>query len=309
VFHAAAPLAKKRRAHFNEFMGDVHDRIHVVRRRNGAGDPTAVVAKAMAAEAQLLCLDEFSVTDIADAMILSRLFGELFAAGVTLVATSNTAPQELYRDGLNRGLFLPFIDMLERRCDVIALKGETDYRLEKLTAGEVYVAPLGAAATASLDATFRWLTGLDRGDGEILRVKARDILVPQAANGVARFAFADLCEAPLAAGDYLAIARAFHTMVIDGIPVIRPEQRDVAKRLILLIDTLYDHRVNLIVSAAAEPGELYRASSGDVAQAFKRTASRLVEMRSPAYLGAAHRAPAEAGGTAAQPLAPEHQSG
>jgi cell division protein ZapE len=309
VFYASAPVANKRRAHFNEFMGDVHDRVHAVRRANGDGDPTSAVAQAIAAEARLLCLDEFAVSDIADAMILSRLFGEMFAAGVTLVATSNTAPEELYRDGLNRGLFLPFIELLRARCDVVALDGGTDYRLEKLTAGDVYVTPLGAGATASLDATFRRLTGVERGAAAILRVKARDIRVPQAANGAARFAFADLCEAPLAAGDYLAIARTFHTLVVDAIPVIRPEQRDVAKRLILLIDSLYDHRVNLVASAAAEPGGLYRATSGDVAQAFKRTASRLIEMQSPAYLGAAHRAPAGTAETAGAALAPEHQSG
>ncbi len=309
VFHAVSPLARKRRTHFNEFMGDVHDRVHAARKQGADGDPTEAVATAMAADTELLSLDEFSVTDIADAMILSRLFGRLFDAGITLVATSNAAPDDLYRDGLNRGLFLPFIDLLRARCDVVALTGATDYRLEKLTAGDVYVTPLGAAADAALDATFRRLTGAARGESTILRIKGRDLLVPQAVDGVARFAFADLCQAALASNDFLAIARAFHTLILDNMPVIRAEQQDVAKRLILLVDTLYDHRVNLVASAAADPIDLYRATSGEVAQAYKRTASRLMEMRSPAYLGAAHRAPPDRSGTAAQSLAPEHQSG
>jgi cell division protein ZapE len=305
VFHAEAPVARKRRDHFNEFIGDIHDRIHAVRQRGVEGDAIATVARAIAADAALLCLDEFAVTDVADAMILSRLFTELFAAGVTLVATSNAAPEELYRDGLNRGLFLPFLDLLRAHCDVVALRGPTDYRLEKLTAGDVYVTPLGALATAALDRAFRRLSGQARDDGMILRIKGRDVLVPQAANGVARFTFADLCDAPLGANDYQAIARAFHTVVVDDVPVIRHDQRDVARRLILLVDTLYDHRVNLIASAAAEPAGLYRGASGEVALAFRRTISRLIEMRSTAYLGAAHRA-----GEAASPaLAPDDQSG
>jgi cell division protein ZapE len=306
AFFAEAVTSRKRRAHYNDFMGDVQDRLHAARQAGGApaADPIAAVAAATASEARLLCLDEFAVTDIADAMILSRLFGELFAVGLTLVATSNVAPEELYRDGLNRGLFLPFLAQLRAACEIVSLDGDIDYRLEKLTASEVYVTPLGPAATRSLDLTFHRLTGLDRAPAAALRVKGRDVAVPQAAAGVARFAFADLCEAPLGAGDYIAIARAFNTLVVDGIPALRPEQRDVARRLILLVDTLYDHRVNLIVSAATEPAGLYRATSGDEALAFKRTVSRLIEMRSVAYLGAAHGARG-----AAEPLAPEHQSG
>jgi cell division protein ZapE len=306
LFHAAAPLAAKRRVHFNEFMGEVHDRVHAARRTDTA-DAIAAVANDLAREARLLCLDEFMVTDIADAMILSRLFRALFGSGVTLVATSNLAPEGLYRDGLNRGLFLPFIDLLRQHCDVVALQTGTDYRLEKLTAGEVYVTPLGVAATRSLDAIFRRLTGRDRGDSVVLRLRGRDLHVPQAAAGVARFGFAELCDAPLGSGDYLAIARAFHTLIIDDVPILRNEQRDIARRLTLLVDTLYDHRVNLIASAAAQPADLYRATSGEIAQAFKRTVSRLIEMRSSAYLGAAHRLPATLPGAAAPPLAPKHQ--
>jgi cell division protein ZapE len=306
AFYAEAVGPKKRRAHFNEFMGEVHDRVHRARRVSEDAQPVAAVAKAIAGETRLLCLDEFSVTDIADAMILTRIFADLFAAGVTLVATSNLPPEQLYPDGLNRALFLPFIAELRRACEVVSLSGPTDYRLEKLTAGHVYVTPLGPEATRSLDASFRRLTGSERGEETAVHVKGREVRVPQAIGGVARFGFADLCVLPLAAGDYIAIARAFHTVLIDGIPIIADEQRDVARRFILLVDTLYDHRVNLIASAAAEPTVLYRAGLGDEAFAFKRTVSRLIEMQSAAYLGAPHRAPPR--GADGPSLAPEHQS-
>jgi cell division protein ZapE len=310
AFYATAAVPKKRRAHYNEFMGEVHDRIHAVRQAGAEnGAPVSAVAAAIAAETRLLCLDEFSVNDVADAMILARLFGALFASGLTLVATSNTPPEQLYREGLNRGLFLPFLGELGRACTVVALDGAVDYRLEKLKASEVYVAPLGQAAKASLDATFRRLSGRAHGEPMHLRVKGRDLRVPEAAAGVARFAFADLCEQPLAAGDYVAIARAFHTVLVNDIRVLRDEERNVARRLILLVDTLYDHRVNLIASAAAEPTDLYRAGTGEVAFAFRRTVSRLAEMRSQAYLAAAHRSPVAVAGAAGVSLAPEHQSG
>jgi cell division protein ZapE len=288
-FFAAAPDLPKRRIHFNEFMGEVQDKLHAARAAGGA-DPIAPVADAVVREARLLCLDEFSVTDIADAMILSRLFEALFARGLALVATSNSPPSELYKDGLNRGLFLPFIAMLQRHVDVFHLDIPTDYRLAKLGGAKVYVTPLGPASRAALDTLWRRLTGTERGPAAALRTRGRDIHVPQAVDGVARFGFADLCEAPLAAHDYVQIARAFHTLVVDDVPVIADEQRDVARRFILLIDTLYDHRVNLIASAAAEPAELYKATDGEEAFAFQRTVSRLMEMRSAAYLGAAHGA-------------------
>jgi cell division protein ZapE len=312
-FFALAPVAAKRRIHFNEFMGDVHDRIHVFRQGpDGAGDPIAPVAARIAEETRLLCLDEFSVTDIADAMILSRLFSALFdqgtGRGLVLVATSNTAPEDLYRDGLNRGLFLPFLDILREHVDVVRLDVAIDYRLAKLAGTPVYVTPLGRLAREALDRLWRSLTGVPQGQPTALRTRGRDIRIPQAEDGVARFTFADLCEAPLAANDYVQIARAFHTVFVDDIPIIADAQRNAARRFILLVDTFYDHHVRLIASAAAEPDALYAASDGEEAFAFRRTVSRLIEMRSGAYLGAAH------GGAAAAaeehlPLAPQHQSG
>ncbi len=293
-FFALTDAVPKRRVHFNEFMSETHERVHVVRQKL-AGDPIAPVAAMIAHDVRLLCLDEFQVEDIADAMILSRLFGQLFAAGIVLVATSNVPPDELYQGGLNRSLFLPFISVLERHVDVMHLQTAVDYRLGKLAGTPVYVQPLGPAATARLDRLWRALTGTERGAPAALSAKGRQIAVPQAARGAARFSFADLCERPLGAGDYQKIARAFHTIFVDGIPVIAAERRDVARRLILLIDTLYDHRVKLVVSAAAEPAQLYSATSGEESFAFKRTVSRLVEMRSEAYLGAAHGLAAPAG--------------
>ncbi len=298
-FFAVAAAAPKRRVHFNEFMGDIQDRLHLARTRAGgkaaASDPVAIVAAEVARETRLLCLDEFMVTDIADAMILSRLFAELFARGVVLVATSNSAPEELYKDGLNRGLFLPFVDVLRQHVDVVRLDAAGDYRLGKLAGTPVYVTPLGAAARAALDGLWRTLTGAASGEPLSLPHKGRAIRVPQALRGAARFSFADLCEAPLGAGDYQKIARAFHTILVDDVPVLADARRDTTRRLILLVDTLYDHRVKLIVSAAAEPAALYTATRGAEAIAFRRTVSRLIEMRSAAYLGAAHglTAPAE----------------
>ena len=286
-FFALSEVVPKRRVHFNEFMTEVQDRVHVVRQKLD-GDPIVPVAAAIAHEVRLMCLDEFQVEDIADAMILSRLFEHLFAAGLVLVATSNVPPDELYRDGLNRGLFLPFIALLKRHADIVRLATATDYRLDKLAGTPVYVAPLGAAATAALDRLWRALTGTERGEPAMLSYKGRQVVVPEAARGVARFAFADLCERPLGAADYQRIARTFHTLVVDDIPVIADQRRDVARRLILLVDTLYDHRVKLIASAAGEPDALYTATRGEESFAFRRTASRLVEMRSKAYLGAAH---------------------
>jgi len=298
-FTVAAPR-RKRRAHFHEFMGDVHQRIHAFRQavKNGAtkgDDPIGPVAAGIAEECRLLCLDEFFVRDIADAMILSRLFGQLFERGLVLVATSNTAPDDLYRDGLNRALFLPFVAVLKRHADIVGLNGATDYRMEKLGRMPVYVTPLGPEADATLDRIWRHLTGSDRGQPASLTVTGRELRVPEAAKGVARFSFAELCETPLGAGDYLRIAHTFHTVIVDGIPVIRDGARDAARRFINLIDTLYDHRVKLVASAAAEPAGLYRASEGEEALAFRRTVSRLTEMRSEEYLSAPRRAVAPTG--------------
>ena len=282
-FFDAAPLRAKRRIHFNAFMGEVHDRIHAAR-AEAAGEPTAPVAAAIARETRLLCLDEFAVTDIADVMILSRVFGVLFARGLTLVATSNSSPENLYRDGLNRGLFLPFVDLLRRHVEVFHLDIARDYRLAKLAGAPIYVTPLGTTSRQALDNLWQRLTGTTHGAPTVLRTHGRDIRVPEALDGTARFSFADLCEAPLGANDYLEIARAFHTIILDDVPIIADEKRNSARRFILLVDTLYDRGVHLILSAAAEPALLYAASNGEEAFAFPRTVSRLIEMRSADYL-------------------------
>jgi cell division protein ZapE len=287
-FFALAASQRKRRAHFHEFMADVHERVHATRQGSKNGDPIAVVAADIAAETRLLCLDEFMVTDITDAMILSRLFGQLFENGLVLVATSNSPPEDLYKHGLNRALFLPFVDLLKKRTDIIHLTAATDYRLEKLGAAPVYVSPLGPAADAALDRIWHRLTGSDHGHPIALPIKGRAIAVPEAEMGVARFSFADLCEKPLGAGDFLKIARTFHTVLVDHIPVLKDGERNAARRLISLVDTFYDNRVKLVASAEAEPALIYTAADGAEAFAFKRTVSRLIEMRSAAYLGLPH---------------------
>jgi cell division protein ZapE len=292
---------RKRRTHFHEFMLDVHERVHLWRQERKRGevkgdDPIAPVAVALAEESWLICFDEFHVTDIADAMILGRLFARLFDHGVIVVATSNVAPDELYRDGLNRDLFLPFIALMQDRMDVVRLDARIDFRLEKLAGAPVWYAD--EDADVALDMAWERLTGAFGGAPVEIALRGRTIRVPQAARGVARFTFHQLCGQPLAASDYLKIAHHFHTILLDHIPVMSYDARDEAKRFIILIDTLYDHAVKLIASAEAEPDALYRASDGFEAQEFRRTASRLVEMRSAAYLGLPH-------GRRAAPAAPE----
>jgi cell division protein ZapE len=293
LFFEASPVRQKRRAHFHEFMADVHERVHRYRQKLKRGevkgdDPIAPVAAAIAEEASLLCFDEFHVTDIADAMILGRLFTRLFEQGVVVVATSNVAPEDLYRDGLNRGLFLPFIALLKERMAVMRVDARTDFRLEKLSGVPVWHVPADAAADAALDDAWRRLTGGHQGAAHEIVSKGRVIQVPRAAMGVARFSFADLCERPLGALDYLKIAHEFHTLVIDHVTVMDFSRRNEAKRFIILIDTLYDQAVKLVASAQAEPGALYPESDGFEALEFKRTASRLIEMRSQSYLALPH---------------------
>ncbi|MEI9404492.1 cell division protein ZapE [Mesorhizobium argentiipisi] len=300
MFYELLPVRRKRRVHFNDFMADVQDRIqkHRQARKEGAvkeDDPIPPVARALADEAWVLCFDEFSVTDIADAMILSRLFSALFANGVVLVATSNVAPENLYRDGLNRQLFLPFISLLERNAHVMTLDAEKDYRQEKLNRQPVYVTPDDAAAERALDEAWKAMTH-GQPTGEVtLTLKGRQLVVPRAAGEAARFSFVDLCEKPLGARDYLAIAGRFSTVFIDHVPVLGEGKRNEAKRFILLIDTLYDHRVRLVMSAAAPPERLYTAKRGTEVFEFERTASRLVEMQSRDWLdGWAERRQVEA---------------
>ncbi len=286
LFFDEAAIEPKRRAHFNGFMTDVHARLHVERGKSDAADPIPAVARALADEARLLCFDEFQVTDVADAMILGRLFEHLLNAGTVIVATSNVAPSRLYEGGLNRQLFLPFIALIETRMEVLELAGATDYRLHRLSGHPVYLSPLSKEADAAMDAAWRRLTDCTRGSALRLTVFGRTLLVPQAARGVARFSFADLCEKPLAAPDYLEIARQFHTVLVDHIPMLDPTRRDTARRFVLLIDTLYDQGVKLICSAEAQPDRLY--PEGDGAEAFRRTASRLAEMQSDDYLRKGH---------------------
>jgi cell division protein ZapE len=295
LFFEASPVQRKRRAHFHEFMNDVHERVHGFRQKMKVGehadeDPIELTAKELAREAWLLCFDEFHVTDIADAMILGRLFAQLFERGVVVVATSNVAPQELYQDGLNRALFVPFIHMLEAHMDIVRLEARTDFRLEKLAGMHVWYVPADEAADAALDDAWRRLARGHDGEAQDLPLKGRMLHVPRAAMGVARFAFHDLCELPLAAADYLRIAHEYHTVILDHVPVMTFDNRNAAKRFIILIDTLYDMNVKLIASAEAEPDLLYRGDEGFEAQEFKRTASRLIEMRSQAYLARPHGA-------------------
>jgi cell division protein ZapE len=295
LFFEASPVARKRRAHFHEFMIDVHERIHALRQQMKLGehagkDPIELTAIELAQEAWLLCFDEFHVTDIADAMILGRLFAQLFERGVVVIATSNVPPQELYKDGLNRALFVPFIEMLERHMDIVRLSARTDFRLEKLAGMRVWYVPADAAADAALDDAWRRLARGHDGEAQELALKGRTIHVPRAAMGVARFSFHDLCEQALAASDYLRIAREYHTILLDRVAMMTFEMRNAAKRFIILIDTLYDMNVKLIASAEAEPETLFRGDEGFEAQEFRRTASRLIEMRSQAYLARPHGA-------------------
>lgn len=288
LFFRAAPGKGKRRVHFHAFMAEVHERLNEVRGRLRNGelrgeDAIGPVADGIAGQTQLLCFDEFAVSDIADAMILGRLFEGLFARGVTVVATSNIALDDLYREGLNRPLFLPFIDILKARMEVFQLEAPRDYRLDDAGSDRRYVTPLGPAADRCLDAHFRHLTGVAHGTPAEIVSKGRRIVIPEAAGGVARLSFEDLCARPLGAADYLKIARTFGTIILAGLPVLGPGQRNEAKRLINLIDTLYDNGNRLIASAEAEPEELWRGADATETFEFARTASRLVEMRSDAY--------------------------
>lgn len=289
LFFESAPVEAKRRVHFHEFMGEVHERVFELRKqpKNGDEDAVLLAGDAIAREVSLLCFDEFHVTDIADAMILARLFGRLFDAGVIVVATSNADPDDLYRDGLNRPLFLPFIATLKEHMEVLRLDARTDYRLEKLVRGKVWHMPADVAADTALDEAWSRIA-MGKSAPLDLTVKGHVLHVPRAAHGAARFSFRDLCGVPLGAADYLRIAREFHTLVIDRVPAMDFDRRNEAKRFITLIDTLYDHAVKLVASADAAPHELYRATDGFEAGEFQRTASRLIEMGSQSYLALPH---------------------
>jgi cell division protein ZapE len=291
LFHAQVGVKSKRRAHFHEFMLDVHARIHHHRQSAGS-DPIPAVAGEIAAEARLLCFDEMQVTNVADAMILSRLFTALMDAGVTVVTTSNRPPQDLYKDGLNRQLFLPFIALIEARLDVLSLNGPVDYRLERLGGMPTYHTPNGAATTAALREAFFRLTDYPPEDSanvpeEMLNVPGgRTLRAPKSLKGVGVFSFRKLCGEARGAADYLAIARHFHTVVLVGVPQLGPEKRNEAARFVALIDALYEYKVKLLIGADALPQDLYPA--GDGSFEFERTVSRLMEMQSADYMALGH---------------------
>lgn len=297
LFIETAPVRDRRRAHFHEFMQDAHARINrwrqlsaSERRRQpeyvkGAGeDPIPPVARGLASEARLLAFDEFQVTDIADAMILGRLFERLFAEGVVVVATSNRYPDDLYKDGINRQLFLPFIDLLKQKLDMFELDGGVDHRLRQLEAAPVYYSPLDADAELAMDKAWSRLTSGAAPQSCTLEVNGREWVVEREVAGVARFTFPELCARAVGAADYLAVADRFHTVLLDRVPRLSPDKRNEAKRFVTLIDALYEARTKLVMSADAEPDDLYPA--GDGAFEFERTASRLMEMRTHDYLAA-----------------------
>lgn len=302
LFIETAPVRDRRRAHFHEFMQDAHARINrwrqltkAERRRQpeyvkGSGDdPIPPVARGLASEARLLAFDEFQVTDIADAMILGRLFEGLFAEGVVVVATSNRYPDDLYKDGINRQLFLPFIDLLKQKLDLFELDGGVDHRLRQLEAAPVYYCPLDADAELAMDKAWARLTSGAAPQSCTLEVNGREWVVEREVAGVARFTFPELCARAFGAADYLAVADRFHTVLLDRVPRLSPDKRNEAKRFVTLIDTLYEARTKLVMSADAEPENLYPA--GDGAFEFERTASRLMEMRTHDYLAAEREEP------------------
>jgi len=302
LFFQYADVSHKRRAHFHEFMVDVHERIFgfrqkIAKREIPDSDPVQLTANSIFEEAWLLCFDEFHVTDIADAMILGRLFSRLFALGTVVVATSNVAPDDLYKGGLNRALFVPFIAEIERRMEVLQLDARTDYRMEKLAGVKMWLVPDDKAAKQQLDAAWLKLTGSADAPARDIALKGRVLHVDHSAHGVARFSFEDLCEKPLGAPDYLRIARDYHTVLIDNIPAMQYEDRNPAKRFIALVDALYENNVKLMASAEAELPDLYRAEEGSEAFEFKRTISRITEMASESYLALPHgRRDSEASG-------------
>lgn len=296
LFFSELSIDRKRRAHFHAFMADVHDRLHRLRRnpRGGDVDPVTCVAREIAQEARVLCFDEFAVNDIADATILARLFSSLLASGVIVVATSNVEPSRLYEGGRNRDLFLPFIALLQERMDIVRLDASGDYRRRGEDLGQVYFTPADSRAKSAIDALYATLADGAPQSATTIEVKRRRIDIPQAAGRVARFSFSALCGQALSATDYMAIAEKFDTVILEDVPILAPEQRNEARRFITLIDILYEARILLIVSAAAEPCDLYTGALGAEAREFERAASRLIEMRSKDYIQA--RAPIMASG-------------
>jgi cell division protein ZapE len=293
LFFASAPVEKKRRVHFHAFMAEVHGLVDQWRKGGAAArkarfghqkgdDPIPPVAAVIAGQARLLCFDEFHVTDIADAMILGRLFEALWARSVVIVATSNRAPDDLYQDGLNRQLFLPFIALLKARLEVVQVAGAKDFRLDRLKGAQVYFAPLDAANAAAFDDLWRAVLGGDEETGGALEVLGRKITLSRAFGGHVRASFNSLCGTNLGAQDYLALSKRFHTVFLEDTPQLSPDKRNEAARFVALIDALYEAKAKLVMLAAAEPDDLYPQGTG--AFEFERTASRLQEMRSESWL-------------------------
>jgi cell division protein ZapE len=293
LFFETAPVAKKRRTHFHVFMGEVHRLIDAWRKGDATqrkarfgqvkgDDPIAPVADVVADEARLLCFDEFQVTDIADAMILGRLFEALTARGVTWVATSNRVPDALYKDGINRQLFIPFIDLLKARLEVVAVAGSHDYRLDRLRAAGTWFSPNDPDNTRAALTLWRDMLGAEDEVGETLEVLGRKIHLPHATGGLLRSSFASLCSVALGPNDYVALAERFHTVFLEDVPKLGASRREEARRFVILIDALYEAKTRLIVLAEGEPAALY--PEGDGAFEFERTASRLQEMRSADWL-------------------------
>ncbi len=285
MFYDAVPFGiKKRRVHFHQFMIEVHDYIHSRRSGGVIEDMEAALpslASIISNRSKILCFDEFHVTDVADAMLLGRLFTAIFDHGVSVVITSNWQPDDLYKGGLQRERFLPFIELIKKRMDVICLDGEIDYRARKLKELSVYFTPLGTASAARADNLFVSLTDEEDPHPDLISVKGRTIQVPLATKGVARFGFAHLCERPLGAEDYIAIAKRYHTVFLENVPRLGYDRRNEAKRLMTLVDILYDHHRNLVITAEEQPDRLY--SGTDHAFEFQRTVSRLQEMQTPEY--------------------------
>ncbi|MEA2812720.1 MAG: cell division protein ZapE [Rhodospirillaceae bacterium] len=292
LFFADAPVAKKRRVHFHEFMLEVQARLHNRREKLAAegappeADTIVPIAREIAQQTRLLCFDEFQVTNIADAMILARLFETLFGEGITVIATSNRKPDDLYKDGLQRDRFLPFIDLIKERLEILELGGEHDYRLDRLRNFDAYLTPSGAWANAKLDEAFRALSGGADGEPRVLRTQGRDVDIPRAAPGVAMAHYLDWCAKPMGAADFLCIAEHFHTVIVADIPKMGPDSQDKASRFVTMIDTFYEKKVKFLCSAATAPSGLY--VEGDGAFEFQRTVSRLMEMQSPEYLALEH---------------------